>query len=52
MRLTELVIDGIIVFVAIKAIKIYGDCREAKGVIKGTAATLQTVEQMRKENKL
>ena len=34
MRITELVIDGIVVVVAIKAIKIYGKAKELEGVAK------------------
>lgn len=38
MKLRELVFDGIVIFVAIKGIKIYGDIREQIGALKGATA--------------
>lgn len=38
MRIGELIIDGIIVYVAFKGIKLYGDIREQAGTLKGAIA--------------
>lgn len=38
MRLSELIIDGIIVYVAFKGIKLYGNIKEQKGVLEGAIA--------------